>query len=78
MTIKNTMDKACPNLIFDDIIISAFTQPVETPEGWRFWHHTDPDGNVTNVQFCKLIGRKRDVFECINESEWRACPHNRI
>ena len=27
------------------------------------------------VQFCDLIGRKQDVFECLNENEWRRCPH---
>ena len=70
-----TMEKACPNLMFDDIIASDFNQLVETPEGWKFWRYTDSDGNVTKVQFCKSIGRKRDVFECINESEWKACIH---
>lgn len=77
MEIKNTMAKACPHLIFTDIVL-CFNKLVVTPEGWRFFEHTDPDGNVTNVQFCKKIGRKRDVFECINESEWRVCPHNRL
>lgn len=83
MEIKNTMDKACPNLIFEGIILDC-NELVTTPEGWQFWRHTAPPwpdgrpGEVTNVQFCKLIGRKRDVFECINESEWRACPHNRF
>lgn len=77
MQIKHTMDRACPQLIFDGID-TEFNELVETPEGWKFWHHTDPDGKVTNVQFCKLIGRKRDVFECINENEWKGCAHNRM
>lgn len=77
MNIKNTMDKACPSLIFDGIM-PTFNKLIITPEGWKFWEHTDPDGDVTNVQFCKKVGRKRDVFECINESEWRVCPYNRI
>jgi len=38
-----------------------------------FFDHTAPWGDVTRVQFCQRIGRKRDVFECLNESEWRAC-----
>lgn len=38
-----------------------------------FYDHDDGFGNVTRVQFCQLIGRKRDVFECFNEVEWRAC-----
>lgn len=74
---KNTMDKACSNLIFDGII-TDWNKLIVTPEGWKIWEHTGPDGNVTRVQFCKLVGRKKDVFECINESEWRNCPHNRF
>ena len=31
------------------------------------------DGIIENVQFCKKIGRKRDVFECLNECEYKAC-----
>ena len=77
MGIKNTMEKAWPNLIFDNIATNC-TELVVTPEGWKFWKHTDPYGYVTNVQFCKLIGRKQDVFECINDGEWRNCPHNRF
>jgi len=78
--IKITMEKACPNLMFDDIN-PAFNELVITPEGWKFWRHKDSDGNITNVQFCKKAGRVgllpgRDVFECIIEWEWRACPHN--
>jgi len=42
-----------------------------------FYDHDDGFGTVTRVQFCELIGRKRDVFECLNESEWHACIHYR-
>ncbi len=76
MVIKSTMDKACPNLIFEGIDTTNNKLRV-TPEGWKFWEHTDPVGHVTNVQFCKLIGRKRDVFECINECEWKCCVHRK-
>ncbi len=31
------------------------------------------DGIIENVQFCKKIGRKKDVFECLNESEYKMC-----
>ena len=51
---------------------------VEVQSYWQtyaFWEHRDPDGAVARVQMCKLIGRKRDVFECFNEDEWRVCPH---
>jgi len=40
-----------------------------------FYDHDDGFGVHSNVQFCQLIGRKRDVFECLNEREWRACGH---
>lgn len=40
-----------------------------------FYDHDDGFGKITCVQFCQLIGRKRDVFECLNENEWYACPH---
>ena len=76
METKNTMGRACPNLIFNNID-TTFNKLIETPEGWKFWRHTDPDGKVTNVQFCKLIGRKHDVFECINKSEWENCSYIR-
>jgi len=32
-----------------------------------------PDGIFENVQFCKKIGRKKDVFECMNECEYKSC-----
>lgn len=38
-----------------------------------FYDHDDGFGHITRVQFCQLIGRKKDVFECLNESEWHAC-----
>lgn len=38
-----------------------------------FYDHNDGFGEITRVQFCKLIGRKKDVFQCFNESEWHTC-----
>jgi len=40
-----------------------------------FYDHIDPLRRITRVQFCKKIGRKKDVFECFNENEWKSCPH---
>ena len=40
-----------------------------------FYDHEDGFGKITRVQFCQLIGRKRDVFECLNENEWKQCPY---
>ena len=44
-------------------------------EDYVFYDHDDGFGKITRVQFCKLIGRKRDVFQCLNESEWRNCSY---
>lgn len=77
MAIENIMDKACPNLKFDSGGIDTHCNKlVITPEGYKFWQHTDPAGEVINVQFCKKCGRTRDVFKCINETEWKVCPYN--
>lgn len=38
-----------------------------------FYRHEDGDGEMSQVQFCKLIGRKKDIFECLNISEWKRC-----
>lgn len=40
-----------------------------------FYKHNDGFGDIRNVQFCKLIGRKLDVFECLNRNEWEQCPY---
>ena len=40
-----------------------------------FYDHIDPEGQHSNVQFCLLCGRKRDVFECLNINEWTACSY---
>ena len=42
-------------------------------EDYIFFDHNDGFGKITRVQFCDLIGRKKDVFECFNESEWKNC-----
>ena len=42
-----------------------------------FYDHDDGYGEISRVQFCQLVGRKRDVFECFNESEWKACSYYR-
>ena len=55
-----------------------FNEPVEYEDSkgiYVFYKHDDGFGYITNVQFCKLIGRKRDVFECLNRNEWKQCPY---
>ncbi len=64
------------------LIVSEFNQPMEYVAGngdrYTYWIHDDGFGNKSKVQHCQLIGRKRDVFECLNESAWKACPHYRM
>lgn len=43
-----------------------------------YYRHYDGFGDSYNCQFCKLIGRKRDIFECLNENEWKMCPYHRV
>lgn len=45
------------------------------PVDYIFYDHDNGFGRIARVQFCELIGRKRDVFQCLNESEWKRCPH---
>ena len=43
-----------------------------------YYQHVAPDGTISLVQFCKGCGRKVDVFQCLNENEWRNCPYYKI
>lgn len=43
------------------------------PVDYVFYDHDDGFGNISRVQFCQKLGRKKDVFECLNENEWRQC-----
>lgn len=39
-----------------------------------YWiHRVSCLGEQYPCQFCQMIGRKRDIFECFNESEWQNC-----
>ena len=69
----------CPN-IEKEKIDKRFNLPINYRDlggvvDYIFYDHIDPDGRTTKVQFCKKIGRKKDVFECLNEDEWKYCPH---
>jgi len=66
----------CPNI--DKNPKDKFNQPVNYkdiggPVDYIFYDHTDAYGNITMVQFCKRKGRKKDIFQCLNEGEWRVC-----
>ena len=61
----------------------TFNKPItysspEHEDDYIFYRHDDGFGNKSNVQFCQLCGRKRDVFQCLNESEWKRCPHYQV
>ncbi len=67
----------CPH-ICKDIIKNRFNKPINYKDmggsvDYIFYDHTDPAGDITRVQFCQRIGRKKDVFECLNENEWKNC-----
>ena len=68
----------CPN-IDKEIVKDKFNNPINYkdfggPVDYIFYDHRDPYfKTITRVQFCKKIGRKKDVFECLNENEWKEC-----
>ncbi len=67
----------CPNI--DKSPKDKFNHPINYkdlggPVDYIFYDHMTPFGEITRVQFCKKIGRKKDIFECLNETEWKYCP----
>ena len=68
----------CPN-INKEIVEDNFNTRINYKDlggavDYIFYDHKDPYwGEITRVQFCKKIGRKKDVFECLNENEWKNC-----
>jgi len=67
----------CP-YINKSITEDEFNKPINYKDiggsvDYIFYEHNDGFGQITNVQFCKKAGRKKDVFECLNEDEWRYC-----
>ncbi len=71
----------CPLIVRNSVPNPRFNQVVDYAEyggeHYEFYDHDDGYGKITRVQFCQLIGRKKNVFECLNESEWHACSHYR-
>lgn len=69
----------CPFIDREMVVDERINKPMNYSDfggaDYVFYDHDDGFGNVTRVQFCQLIGRKRDIFQCLNESEWRRCPH---
>jgi len=73
----------CPYVSNPDKIDKRFNEPLNYKDfggavDYTFFNHIDPFGKTRRVQFCELCGRKQDVFECLNESEWKNCPHYKI
>ena len=76
----------CP-FIDKNIVANEFNIPINYKDlggsvDYIFYDHDDGFGKISRVQFCKKIGRKKDVFECLNENEWKVCraysPNNRM
>ncbi len=68
----------CPN-IDKSITEDKFNKKVNYKDfggsDYIFYDHVDLYGEITRVQFCKRVGRKKDIFECFNEKEWSVCPY---
>ena len=66
----------CPHI--DKRTPDKFNKPINYKDlngdvDYIFYEHSDPFGDKSLVQYCKRKGRKKDVFECLNESEWPHC-----
>ena len=64
----------CPYITNPNKIDRTFNELVKYKE-YIYFKHTTLDGEITNVQFCELCGRKKDIFECFNENEWKDCAY---
>ncbi len=68
----------CPFIDRENDYESEFNRPLNYSDfggscDYIYYEHIDPGGKTSLVQFCKLMGRVRDVFQCLNENEWKAC-----
>jgi hypothetical protein len=74
-----SIDTQCPyidiNIPADGIYNDEMYYECSDGTVYIFYKHWDGFDEKYNCQFCKLIGRKKDVFECLNENEWKECPH---
>ena len=71
----------CPN-INRNFSPDSYNKPVNYKDfggdvNYIYYEHDNGFGEKSLVQFCRLCGRKRDIFECLNESEWKSCDHFR-
>jgi len=67
----------CPH-ISKDIVPDKFNKPIHYKDlsgtvDYVYYEHNDGFGLISRVQFCNRMGRKKDVFECLNENEWKNC-----
>ena len=71
------MPMFCP-FILQDVTPSDHLAPLhfifDDGSDYLYYEYHDNLTIPRPVQFCKLIGRKRDVFECANVGEWTICP----
>lgn len=82
----------CPNIVPQEELLvgdefnQVMTYPCSDGSTYIFYKHQppiigDPKDEINrpyNVQFCQKCGRKKDVFECLNENEWKKCIYNQI
>lgn len=72
----------CPFIVHESEIVKEGNRRINYADfggcDYIFYDHDDGFGKITRMQFCQLIGRKQDVFECLNESEWRNCYAYRV
>ncbi len=74
----------CPfvdrSIEWDGAHLEAVAHPLGDGSAYRFYrfYRLYPgQAAETNCQFCVHIGRKYDVFECLNEWQWVKCSHFR-
>jgi len=67
----------CKHLDYDETKYDLDIKLIKSPEGWKWWERgktwtETPDGqpdNPSRVQMCKLKGRIKGIFQCINPGE---------
>lgn len=69
----------CPNI--DKFIPDPnFNKPINYKDlggdvDYIFYERNDAFGQTSWVQYCERLGRKGDVFECLNQVEWKNCAY---
>lgn len=71
----------CPfidrSIEWDDAHLEAVDHPLGDGSVYRLYRLYPGQAAETNCQFCQHVGRKYDVFQCLNAWEWVRCAHFR-